>query len=153
MIISFDGWAAWGSALDSEGRQERQEEQEAAARLERLATTVVDAGLHVHRALGPGLLEAVYEQCLSHELTLRGIAVSRQVAAPVPYKGIVLEGGYRMDLLVGDQIIIEVKSVEAHSRLHEAQLRTYLRLSSRKLGFLMNFNVVLFKDGLRRINL
>ena len=142
---------AWGSALDSGGRGGRGEEGGTDADLEFLADAVVDAGLIVHRMLGPGLLESVYEQCLAHELELRGISVKRQVAAPVTYKGIVLQGGFRVDLLVGDRIIVEVKSVEALSRLHEAQLRTYLRLSSRPRGFLMNFNVVLFKDGLRRI--
>ncbi|MDQ0462558.1 GxxExxY protein [Caulobacter ginsengisoli] len=138
--------------LNWKGREGEEEGQAISADLENLARVVIDAGLKVHRALGPGLLESVYEQCLAQELTLRGISVGRQVSAPVSYEGITLEGGYRIDLLVADQLILEIKAVEALSRLYEAQLRTYLRLSSRRLGFLMNFNVVLFKDGLRRIS-
>jgi GxxExxY protein len=129
----------------------RGEEGEVDVGLESLAEAIVDAGLSVHRALGPGLLESVYEQCLARELDLRSISVRRQVPAPVTYKGVTLSGGYRIDLLVGDRIIVEVKAVETLSRLHEAQLRTYLRLSSCPRGFLMNFNVVLFKEGLRRV--
>jgi GxxExxY protein len=136
-----------------EEREGKEEEQGIGADLERLAGVVVDAALKVHRALGPGLLESVYEQCLAKELTLRGIAVQRQVCAPVIYEGLTLEAGYRIDLLVADQLILEIKAVEVLSRLYEAQLRTYLRLSGRQLGFLMNFNVVLFKDGLKLIRL
>lgn len=116
-----------------------------------LAGRVVDAGLKVHRTLGPGLLESVYEQCLARELSVRGFSVGRQIAVPIAYEGIELGVGYRIDLLVDDRLIIEIKAVEALSRLHEAQLRTYLRLASRPFGLLMNFNVELFKDGVRRI--
>ncbi|HEY3798421.1 MAG TPA: GxxExxY protein [Caulobacteraceae bacterium] len=117
---------------------------------ERLASVVVDAGLTVHRELGPGLLESVYEQCLAYELAERGIRFQRQVPLPVAYKGVVLDAGYRLDIVVEDAIILEIKSVEAFSRLFEAQVLTYLRLSQVRLAFLMNFNVPLFKEGLRR---
>ncbi|HWF78818.1 MAG TPA: GxxExxY protein [Caulobacteraceae bacterium] len=119
--------------------------------LERLSRTIVDAGLKVHRALGPGLLESVYEHCLAYELERRGVAVRRQVILPVTYEDLTVEAGYRLDLLAADQIIIEVKSVEALTRLHEAQALTYLRLSRKRMALLMNFNVVLLKQGLRRI--
>ena len=144
---------AGGSALNLEGREGRGEAEEAGADLKRLAGVVVDAGLTVHRALGPGLLESVYEQCLARELTLRSLSVSRQVAVPVTYEGMTLDAGYRIDLLVADRIILEIKAAEALSRLHEAQLRTYLRLSGLQLGLLMNFNTILLKDGLKRIML
>jgi GxxExxY protein len=111
----------------------------------------VDAGFKVHRTLGPGLLESVYERCVVRELEIRGVAVRRQVSLPIVYEGMTLEAGYRLDLVVEDAIILEVKAVEALTRLHEAQLLTYLRLSGKRLGFLMNFNTVLFKDGVRRI--
>jgi GxxExxY protein len=137
--------------LDSEfNRQERQVRQEPSVEIDRLARTVVDAGLKVHRALGPGLLESVYEHCLAHELHARGVPLARQVALPVVYDGVALDGGYRLDLVVDNQIIIEIKSVEALSRLHEAQMLTYLRLSGLRLGLLMNFNVQIFKHGVRR---
>lgn len=118
---------------------------------EAVAKQVVDAGLKVHRALGPGLLESVYEQCLAHELERRGHDVRRQLVLPVVYEGLTLELGYRLDLFVDDAVIVEVKAVEALSRLHEAQLLTYLRLSGRRLGLLMNFNVELLKNGIRRL--
>ena len=117
---------------------------------EGLATVVVDAGLKVHRALGPGLLESVYEHCMAYELQKRGLAVRRQVPLPIVYEGVKLDAGYRLDLLVENAIIIEIKSVETSSRLYEAQILTYLRLSPQRLAFLMNFNVALFKQGLRR---
>ncbi|HEY1427125.1 MAG TPA: GxxExxY protein [Caulobacteraceae bacterium] len=119
--------------------------------MDQLASVVVDAGLKVHRALGPGLLESVYEHCLMRELELRGVAARRQLGLPIVYEGMALEAGYRLDLLIDDVIIVEVKAVEALTRLHEAQMLTYLRLSNRRLGFLMNFNVVLFKDGVKRL--
>jgi GxxExxY protein len=105
----------------------------------------------VHRALGPGLLESAYEACLAHELSLRGLAVRRQVPLPIVYEGLTLEAGYRLDLLVGDLVIVEIKAVEGLLRLHEAQLITYLKLSGLSLGLLINFNVGLFRDGVRRL--
>ncbi|MDZ4321173.1 MAG: GxxExxY protein [Phenylobacterium sp.] len=118
---------------------------------ERVVREVVDAGLKVHRALGPGLLEAAYEQCLAYELETRRLTVERQVPLPIVYEDLRLEGAYRLDLLVGRCVIVEVKAVEALSRLHEAQLLTYMRLSGHRLGLLMNFNVELLKQGLRRL--
>ena len=133
--------------MNREGREER---EGGSSEIESLARVVVDACLKVHKALGPGLLESAYEHCLAYELNRRNITVRRQVALPVVYEGVALEAGFRIDLLVADQVIIEVKAVEAMSALHEAQLLTYLKLSRLRLGFLMNFNVLLFKDGLKR---
>ena len=132
-------------------REEREGREEPSEQLEGLSRLVVDAGLKVHKAFGPGLLESAYEHCLAYELQKRGASVRRQVALPIVYDGVALDAGYRLDLVVNDQIIVEVKAVEALSRLHEAQILTYLRLSKLKLGFLMNFNVDLFKNGLRRV--
>jgi len=111
---------------------------------------LVDAALKVHRALGPGLLEKVYEQCLVHELGLRDVSVRRQVEPPLIYEGVKLDAGFRLDLVVADAIIVEIKSVDALSRVHEAQILTYLKLSPYRVGFSMNFNVPLFKQGLKR---
>jgi GxxExxY protein len=131
-----------------EGRKGHEEVDEA---VEAAARQIVDAGLKVHRALGPGLLESVYEHCLAHELERRGLSVRRQVNLPVIFEDLRLEAGYRLDLLVNDLIVVEVKAVEALSRLHEAQVLTYLKLSGCRLGLLVNFNVELFKHGLRRL--
>ena len=111
---------------------------------------VFDAGLKVHRALGPGLLESAYESCLLHELVQRGLSVRRQVPLPIKFDGLQLDAGYRLDLVVADLMLVEIKAVEALSRLHEAQILTYLKLSGMPVGLLMNFNVLLFKDGVRR---
>ena len=119
--------------------------------LEAKAREVVDAGFHVHRELGPGLLERVYESALVHELGSRGLTVQHQVQVPILYKGILLEEPLRLDLLVDDAIILEVKATETVLPVHQAQLMSYLKLSSLRLGFLMNFNVPVFKDGIRRI--
>ncbi len=119
--------------------------------VERIATEIVDSGLKVHRALGPGLLESCYEHCLAYELERRSIGVSRQVALPIVYDGLTLDAGYRIDLLVGGAVIVEVKAVDFLAPIHHAQLLTYLKLSGHQLGFLMNFNVPLFKNGLKRV--
>ena len=118
-----------------------------------LARQIVDSGLKVHRALGPGLLESAYEHCLAYELHARGISVKRQVALPIIYEGTTLDAGYRLDLVVADAIIVEIKAVDALTPLHEAQMLTYLKLSGCRLGFLINFNVALFKQGIRRLAL
>lgn len=120
------------------------------AKTEAVGRAVVDACLQVHRALGPGLLESAYELCLTHELERRGLAVARQVALPLNFGDIRLEAGYRIDLLVEDLVIIEVKALECVSPIHHAQLLTYLKLSNRRLGFLVNFNVTMMKQGLYR---
>lgn len=119
--------------------------------LERVAKLVVDAIFHVHSRLGAGLLESSYSICLFHELTKRGLRVEREVDMPINYDGIRLEVGYRIDLLVERQIIIEVKAVEQVHPVHKAQLITYLKLSGLQLGFLVNFNVPLIKDGIERV--
>lgn len=116
-----------------------------------LAKKVYEAGLKVHRTLGPGLLESAYEACLYHELIKRGLSVERQIALPLIYEEIKLDAGYRIDLQVEHKLIIEVKSVEGLNDLHMAQILTYLRLSGCKLGLLMNFNTVLLKDGVKRV--
>lgn len=103
--------------------------------------------------MGPGLLESAYEHCLAHELSARGLSARRQVPLPIIFDGVQIEAGYRLDLLVNDLVIVEVKAVETLAPLHEAQLLTYLKLSGRRLGYLMNFNVKLLKQGLRRLAL
>lgn len=120
-------------------------------RVEGVAGRAVDAAFQVHRALGPGLLESAYEACLAHELAIRRIPVLRQQFLPVEYKGERVEAGYRVDLLVDEALIIEVKSVDCLAPIHTAQVLTYLRLSGLRLGFLINFNSVRFKDGIKRI--
>ncbi len=116
-----------------------------------IASEIVDASLKIHKELGPGLLESAYETCLEHELKRRGFQAERQKIQPIHYDGLIIDAGYRIDLLVGDSIIIELKAVEQLLPVHQAQLMTYLRLSKKPLGFLINFNVPLIKDGIRRI--
>ena len=112
---------------------------------------VVDAALKVHRALGPGLLESAYEACLVHEMVKRGLKVRRQVNLPVEYDGVKLDAGYRIDVLVEEAVIVEIKAVDALQPVHKAQLLSYLKLSKKKLGLLLNFNVALMKDGIKRV--
>lgn len=118
--------------------------------LDNVATVIVDAAFRVHSTLGPGLLESVYETCLEHELTKRGQSVSRQVSLPIHYDGSRLDAGLRLDLLVADSIIVEVKAIERLLPVHDAQLLTYLKLARKPLRFLINFNVTLIKEGIRR---
>ncbi|MCS6860995.1 MAG: GxxExxY protein [Abditibacteriales bacterium] len=115
-----------------------------------LTSQIIAAAIEVHSQLGPGLLESTYEECLCHELSLRGLSFKRQQPVSVVYKGIRLECGYRYDILVEDRVIIEVKSVDALAPVHEAQLLTYLRLGGWQVGLLLNFNVVRMKDGIVR---
>ena len=117
---------------------------------EELTERIIGAAIEVHRALGPGLLESAYEQCLCHELALRGLRFRRQVDLPVNYKGVHLDCGYRLDIVVEEQVIIELKSVDATAPIHEAQLVTYLRLSGKRVGLMINFNVKLLIDGITR---
>jgi len=119
--------------------------------VEPIAKGLVDAAFQVHRALGPGLLESAYEECLAHELTHRKTAFQRQVGLPISYKGLQLDAGYRLDLLAARCIVVEIKSVETILPIHQAQIMTYLKLSGLRLGFLINFNVRLFKHGVRRV--
>ena len=112
---------------------------------------VIGAAIEVHRELGPGLLESAYEECLCYELSLRGLQFQRQVELPVRYKAVKLDCGYRMDLVVESLVIVELKTVEKLLPIHEAQLLTYLKLSHHAVGLLVNFNVPLLRDGLKRI--
>jgi GxxExxY protein len=131
--------------------EEHESHRELGADTEALGRTIIDAGFKVHKALGPGLLESVYEHCLAHELTQRGIPLRRQAVLPIVYDGLTLDAGYRLDVVVADSVIVEIKAVDQLTRLHEAQMLTYLKLSDLRLGFLMNFNVALFKQGVRRM--
>ncbi len=115
-----------------------------------LTHEIIGAAIEVHRFLGPGLLESAYEECFCHELTLRNLGVQRQVPVPVVYKEVKLECGYRLDLVVEKEVVLELKSIEAFSPVHEAVMLTYLRLSGYRIGLLINFNVTILKDGIRR---
>jgi GxxExxY protein len=117
---------------------------------DQLSNRVIGCALEVHRALGPGLLESAYEQCLAHELSLSGISFKVQCPLPVKYKGIKLDCGYRIDLLVNDELIVELKSVDQIMGIHQAQLLTYMKLSDVKVGLLINFNVEILKTGIKR---
>ena len=116
-----------------------------------LAKTIVGKSLEVHKALGPGLLESAYEECLSYELDNSGLYIERQKALPIIYKELKLEHGYRADIVVENKVIIEIKSVEALADIHIAQALTYLKFSKLRLALLLNFNVKLLKDGIRRL--
>jgi len=113
--------------------------------------SVIGAAIRVHKALGPGLLESAYQVCLAHELELAGHQVEREVEIPIVYRGISITPGYRADLVVGGNVLVEVKAVERIHPIHEAQVLTYLRASGLRTGLLLNFNVQVLKDGLRRI--
>jgi GxxExxY protein len=118
-----------------------------------LTGEIIGAAIEVHRQLGPGLLESAYEECLCHELRLRKLEFQRQVPLPVQYKGVNLDCGYRIDLLVAEQVVVELKSVETLAPVHEAQLLTYLRLSRKRVGLLINFGAPALKRGgiIRRV--
>jgi len=122
-----------------------------AKQLDEITGQIVDAAIQVHRALGPGLLESTYEACLVSELVQRGFLVERQKDLPVVYRDTQIDCGYRLNLLVEGQVIVEVKTVDKLAPIHDAQVITYLRLSGMKVGLLVNFNVPLLKDGLRRL--
>jgi GxxExxY protein len=117
---------------------------------EALTEQIIGAAMEVHKALGPGLLESVYEECLCHELHLRGLRFQRQVTVPVIYKGVSLDCGYRLDLIVEDIVILELKCVERVLAIHEAQLLTYLKLLDKPVGFIINFNVPILRQGIVR---
>jgi GxxExxY protein len=119
--------------------------------LNQVSKQIVDAAFTVHSALGAGLLESVYEVCLEYELTKRGFRVQRQLVLPIIYDKIKLEAGFRLDLLVNECVIVEVKAVETLLPVHTAQVITYLKLSQHRLALLINFNVPLIKDGIKRI--
>lgn len=115
-----------------------------------LTRRIIGAAIEVHRVLGPGLLEAVYQACLARELDLRGLAYQQQKPLPVEYKGAKLDCGYRLDFVVEGKVIVELKAVEALTPVHEAQLLTYLRLGNCRVGLLINCNVPVLKDGIKR---
>lgn len=118
--------------------------------INQLTHEIIGAAMEVHRVLGPGLLESAYEECLCHELDLRGLPYERQKPLPVAYKDVHLDAGYRLDVLVDNLLVLELKAVEALLPIHEAQLLTYLKLGGWQVGLLINFNVPVLRDGIRR---
>lgn len=112
---------------------------------------VVDCAIKLHKTLGPGLLESVYEVILAHELEQKGFSIARQISIPIQYEGIQFDEGFRADIIVDNKVILELKSVEQTSRVHSKQVLTYLKLSGLKLGFVLNFGEILMKDGISRI--
>lgn len=127
--------------------------QEIGIELDALAKEVVDAAFKVHMALGPGLLESAYQACMEIELERRGVPFAAQEQLPISYEGVRIEGAYRIDLLVGGKLVVELKAVEKLLPVHQAQILTYLRLTGLRLGLLINFNAPLIKDGIKRIAL
>jgi GxxExxY protein len=121
--------------------------------LNALSSEIIGSAIEVHRAIGPGLLESAYEECLCHELNLRGIAYERQYPLPLEYKGVNLDCGYRLDLLVENAVVVELKACEAISPINKAQLLTYMKLGNWNLGLLINFHTKVLKDGVRRMTL
>ncbi len=119
--------------------------------LNQLTGKVIGAAIEVHKALGPGLLESAYEECLCHEFNLRSFPFERQKELPIEYKGVKLDCGYRLDIVVWNKIILELKSCSELLPIHEAQLLTYLKLANKKVGLLINFNVPVLKDGIKRM--
>ncbi len=116
-----------------------------------ISAVVLDSAIAVHTALGPGLLESAYQACLSYELSSRGLLVQPQVALPIKYRGVLVDAAYRMDLLIEDLVIIELKAIEKLLPIHEAQLLSYLKLSGKRLGLLINFHVMRLREGYKRI--
>ena len=116
-----------------------------------LSYPVIGAAIEVHRVLGPGLLESAYERVLAYELRSRGLSIQEQVLVPLEYKGIIVEAGYRMDILVEGKLVLEIKAIEVLAPVHFAQTLTYLRLSGHELGLLINFNTAVVKDGIHRV--
>jgi GxxExxY protein len=119
--------------------------------IDRITSTIIGAAIEVHRSLGPGLLESAYEACLVYELTERGLIVEQQKPVPLAYKQVHLDCGYRLDLLVEEQVVVEIKSVERLLPIHQAQLLSYLRLSRNMVGLLINFNTQVLKSGIVRV--
>ncbi len=116
-----------------------------------ISEAIIDAGLEVHREIGPGLLESIYEDCLSWEIGKRGFTVERQKVIPVIYKNTLTSHPFRLDMLIEDKVVVEIKNVERLIPIHEAQILTYLKLTGCAVGLLLNFNAVLFKNGIKRI--
>ena len=118
--------------------------------INQITEKIIGCAIEVHKNLGPGLLESAYEECLIFELRNAGLVAERQIAVPLIYKEIKLECGYRIDILVENRVIIELKSIDAIAPIHEAQILTYMKFSSKKIGLLINFNVTLLKNGIKR---
>lgn len=118
--------------------------------INQITEKIIGCAIEVHKRLGPGLLESAYEECLSYELMSAGLAIERQVPVPVVYKEIKLECGYRIDILVERTVLIELKAIEAFAPVHEAQILTYMKFAKKSIGLLINFNVTLLKDGIKR---
>lgn len=116
-----------------------------------LTSTVIESAIKIHKALGPGLLESAYKECLAYELIKKGLFVEKEKAVPLIYEEVKLECGYRLDLMINNELILEIKSVDAVADIHIAQVLTYMKLMNRKYGLLINFNVPLLKDGLKRL--
>src|SRR5664279_304588 len=122
-----------------------------ASDLNQITRGIIAAAIEVHRQLGPGLLESAYQECVCYELSRMGLSFTREVLLPLSYKGLQLDCSYRVDLLVEDAVVVELKSIEQILRIHSAQLLTYLRASHKQVGLLINFNVLVLKDGIKRI--
>lgn len=118
--------------------------------INKITEKIIGCAIEVHKRLGPGLLESAYEECLSYELISAGLSIQRQVPLPVVYKEIYLDYGYRIDILVENTVILELKSIEAFATVHEAQILTYMKFAEKTIGLLINFNVLLLKDGIKR---
>ena len=127
------------------------EETPESQKINRITEKIIGCAIEIHRNLGPGLLESAYEECLCYELKQVGLEFKRQVPLPVIYKGINLECGYRMDIVIEDLVIVEIKAIERILPVHEAQLLSYLKIYNKKVGLLMNFHVPILKSGLKRI--
>lgn len=141
--------------MNYRGTEEHRESQREAIpdAINELSGVIVDAAFQVHDSLGPGLLESVYEGCLSYELRSRNLAVMRQVQVPLVYKELQFDCGFRIDLLVNDEVVVEVKAVETVLPIHKAQLLTYLKITEHRVGLLINFNVTKIKNGIHRFAL
>jgi len=118
--------------------------------INQLTKTIIGSAIEVHKILGPGLLESAYEECLAYEISNQGLIVEKQIPVPVTFKNIQLACGYRIDLLVENCVVIELKSIDELAPVHEAQILTYMKFANKKIGLLINFNVALLKDGIRR---
>ena len=127
------------------------EETPEAQKINRITEKIIGCAIEVHKGLGPGLLESAYEECLCFELAQAGLEYKRQFPLPVIYKGVKLDCGYRMDLVVEDLVVVEIKAIESLMPVHEAQLLSYLKLHNKKVGLLMNFHIPVLKNGLKRI--
>jgi GxxExxY protein len=137
--------------MQSTPRTESTERAEGLRDLNEITRGIIAAAMEVHRHLGPGLLESAYQECVCYELSRMGLTFTREVHLPLSYKGLQLDCSYRVDLLVEDAVVVELKSIEQISRIHSAQLLTYLRASHKQVGLLINFNVLVLKDGIKRI--